>query len=61
MAARRLIKFIKSERGATAVEYGLIVSIMIVGLLGALNLFSQSNSQVFNLVETEMANALVSP
>lgn len=61
MAARRLIKFMKSERGATAVEYGLIVSIMIVGLLGALNLFSQSNSQVFNLVETEMANALVSP
>lgn len=61
MAAKRLLRFLKSERGATAVEYGLIVSIMIVGLLGALNTFSNSNQGVFNTVESNMANALIGP
>ena len=57
MRARGFKRFLADRRGATAVEYGLIVSILIVGLLASLHRFKNANDQVFNTVESAMENA----
>lgn len=57
MRARGFKRFLADRRGATAVEYGLIVSILIVGLLASLHRFKNANDKVFNTVESAMENA----
>lgn len=42
--------FLHDESGATAVEYGLLLALMTVALVGALGALSQSNSDNFNEV-----------
>lgn len=57
----RLITFLKrivSDRtGATAIEYGLIVSLIVIAIIGALNTFATETIAMWSSVETEMQNA----
>jgi pilus assembly protein Flp/PilA len=46
--------FIKSERGVTAIEYGLIASLIAVAIIGALSLLGTNLNDVF----TSVSNAL---
>ncbi|MDJ0920228.1 MAG: Flp family type IVb pilin [Henriciella sp.] len=55
MAIRKRISALKkSKAGATAVEYALIMSLMVVALLGALSATSDSNSAQWNMVADEV-------
>jgi pilus assembly protein Flp/PilA len=46
--------FCKDESGATAVEYGLLVSLIAVAIIGAVSMLGSNLSSVFN----SAANAL---
>lgn len=43
-------RFIRAESGATAIEYGLIVSLIAVTIIGAVALVGTSLSTQFNSV-----------
>jgi pilus assembly protein Flp/PilA len=43
-------RFLRDRRGATAVEYGLIVSLIIVAIMGALTSFGNATIEMWNNV-----------
>jgi pilus assembly protein Flp/PilA len=45
---RFLARFRRDEDGATAIEYGLILALMFLVILGALNAFGATGSGIFN-------------
>lgn len=45
------------SRAATAVEYGLIVALMVLAMLGGLQLFADSTIGMWNNVSTKVASA----
>ena len=47
---RNLIRFIKQEDGATAIEYGLIASLIAVVIVGALVTLGPKLEATFNKV-----------
>ena len=51
---RNLIRFMKDEDGATAIEYGLIAALVSVVIITALTLLGGNLSTTF----TKIANAL---
>ncbi|MDD4615929.1 MAG: Flp family type IVb pilin [Alphaproteobacteria bacterium] len=48
-------KFLRSEKGATAIEYGLIAALIAVVIIGALRTLGGNLSDTFNSVATEVA------
>jgi len=46
----RLLKFLKNERGASAVEYGLLVAMVAAVIVGAVTLVGGNLQQTFNQV-----------
>lgn len=54
-------RFLADESGATAIEYGLIASMVAIIAIGALTAFGQTGSGVFNTamnaISTAIANA----
>lgn len=51
-----LRRFKQCQSGATAVEYGLIASLIVVAILAALREFGDANEATYNSVE----NAIIS-
>ncbi|QRM53410.1 Flp family type IVb pilin [Sinorhizobium sp. BG8] len=49
--------FLKDERGATAVEYGLLAALIAIGLLSGLTAFSDSLNNVFMTIDTSINEA----
>ena len=45
---RFLARFQSDDRGATAIEYGLILALMFLVILGALTAFGATGSGIFN-------------
>ena len=52
-----LKKFIRNDKGATAIEYGLIAAIIGVGCIVALGQVKADLNTVFTKVSTELAKA----
>lgn len=56
-----LITFLKllgtDERGATAVEYGLIVSLIVIAMIGALNGVARETIEMWSEVKTKTEDA----
>ena len=55
---RFLARFRKDDRGATAIEYGLILALMFLVILGALNAFGASGSGIFNTAMNALRTAM---
>ncbi len=53
------LNFLRSERGATAIEYGLIAALVSVGAVVALDMLGNSLIAVFDTVSSELAQAAV--
>jgi len=51
---RNVIRFMKEENGATAIEYGLIASLIAVAIVAVLTAMGPKLSNVF----TQVSNAL---
>ena len=47
---KRLLKFLKNDRGASAVEYGLLVAMVAAVIVGAVTLVGGNLQQTFNQV-----------
>ena len=54
---KKLIDFFKDEEGASAVEYGLLVALIAVVIIGALTLIGTNLNQVFTRVAGNLASA----
>jgi pilus assembly protein Flp/PilA len=52
-----VVRFLKDESGATAIEYGLIAALIAVGIIGSARLLGSQIAATFGLVTTEMAKA----
>jgi pilus assembly protein Flp/PilA len=50
-------RFLDDESGATAIEYGLIVAIVSVGIITALTQVSGGLQTTFNTVSNSLTNA----
>lgn len=61
MPMRALIAFLhalrRAERGATAVEYGLILALIVLGMLAALNGLGNTTSQLWRDVAHKVEQA----
>ncbi len=51
---RNLIRFVKNEEGATAIEYGLIASLIAVAIVGVLVTLGPALSGVFSTVQSKL-------
>ena len=49
-----VIKFAKDQRGATAIEYGLIAALIAVAAIGAMGALGTQLSTTFNNVTNNM-------
>jgi pilus assembly protein Flp/PilA len=47
-------RFMKSEDGATAIEYGLIASLIAVAIVAALTALGTSLSSTFGTIQTSL-------
>jgi pilus assembly protein Flp/PilA len=50
----KIRKLIKNSRGATAIEYGLIASLIAVGIVGAASSLGTKISSTFKAVDTNL-------
>jgi pilus assembly protein Flp/PilA len=51
-------RLIEDESGATAIEYGLIISLMVVVILSALTAFGNASTNVFNTALEKLVDAI---
>lgn len=49
---RKLSAFLRTERGATAIEYALIATLICVAIVAALNLYADNMGNMFNNIST---------
>lgn len=47
----------RADRGATAVEYGLIVALIVLAMVGALGVFGNTTSSMWNNVSQQVQHA----
>ena len=52
---QKLMKLLKSESGATAIEYGLIAALIAVAIIGAVTALGGETSATFNDVADGLA------
>jgi pilus assembly protein Flp/PilA len=49
--------FLADERGATAIEYGLIVSLIFLAIITAVTSFGNNTTTLFNQISTAVTGA----
>jgi pilus assembly protein Flp/PilA len=50
----KFLKLIKNEKGATAIEYGLIAALIAVAAIGAMTSVGQKLNSTFNNVSSSL-------
>ena len=58
MLGRFLSRFGRDESGATAIEYGMILALMFLVILGALQAFGGTGSGIFNTAMDKIRTAM---
>ncbi len=53
---KKFIKLIRNDKGATAIEYGLIAALIAVAAITAMQGLGNQLSNTFTTVSTKMAN-----
>ena len=61
MLFKLIRKLRKSEKGATAIEYGLIAALISVAAIAALTAVGGELNKMFNTVKTTIAGASTTP
>jgi len=54
---RRLFDIRKDERGATAVEYGLILALVFLAIVGSVSLVATTTTTMWNNVSEQVQTA----
>ncbi len=60
MLSRIIVKFVKDESGATAIEYGLIAALVSVAAIAALTSLGGSLTNIFTVVDGALTTAAAS-
>jgi pilus assembly protein Flp/PilA len=47
-------RFVRDERAATAIEYGLICSLLFLAIVGAINTFASSTDTMYAKISSNM-------
>ena len=47
-------RFFKDQSGATAIEYGLICSLVFLAIVGAIQLFASRSSDMYNNIAAKL-------
>ena len=47
---RRMLKLVRDERGATAIEYALIMALVFLAMIAGVSAFAQGTIQMWNEV-----------
>ncbi len=55
---RFLARFLRDQDGATAIEYGLILALMFLVILGAMQAFGATGSGIFNTAMDALRGAM---
>ena len=58
MMRRFLSRFRRDESGATAIEYGMILALMFLVILGTMQVFGGTGSGIFNTAMTKLRIAM---
>jgi pilus assembly protein Flp/PilA len=58
LAIRTLRRLRSDKRGATAIEYGLIVSLIVVAIMGALSNLGGGANGMWGKLDREVQNAM---
>jgi pilus assembly protein Flp/PilA len=53
----RLSRLVRDERGATAVEYGLIISMIVLAMIGALGGVASTTINMWNYVSNQVSSS----
>lgn len=53
-----IARFVKSESGATAIEYGLIAALVSVVIIAAITTMGSNLTGVFNSIATSLGGAI---
>lgn len=48
-------QLLRQQRGATAVEYGLIIAIIFLGIVGAIGLFADAANRMYDGVASSVS------
>jgi len=51
---KTLVKFVKDESGATAIEYGLIAAGISVAIIGVVNQLGKSLNSTFSSISSQL-------
>jgi pilus assembly protein Flp/PilA len=51
-------KFLKDESGATAIEYSLILGLVVLAIVGSINLLSDSLSNMYMFVSSSVTGVV---
>ncbi len=51
-----LDRFVQDEDGSTAIEYGLIVSLIFIAILAAVNNFTDANKNMYSDIQSALTN-----
>ena len=54
---RRLRTLLADQRGATAIEYGLIVSLIVIAMIAAMSNFASATIGMWGTVANKVGNA----
>ena len=57
MIVRFIKRLAKDRAGSTAIEYGLIVSLIVIAMIAALSLVADSTSSMWNRVNTKVTQS----
>ena len=58
LAIRTLRRLRSDKRGATVIEYGLIVSLIVVAIMGALSALGGGANGMWGKLDKEVSNAM---
>lgn len=58
MLIKQLVSLKQSERGATAIEYGLIAALIVIAMMAGLNSFADETSKMYQKVSSTIDNAV---
>jgi len=50
----RVLPFLRDEGGATAIEYGIMVALIFVVILGAVTLFATNATAMFTVISNNV-------
>jgi pilus assembly protein Flp/PilA len=51
---KQMKRLARDERGATAIEYGLIAALMVLAIIGSVTSFAGANNDIYQKVEDNL-------